>query len=719
MNQKSDARTRAKDLERGKTPPLNLPPQGTLHLKDETKEEAARLVAAIAACSIRQHEAKCRDKVMWQGGKALVIAEHRWLYPTVSASMPSDADHQRRVRVLNWLSDLVARGVWRGRGLTVQPYGSFVSGLYTPNGDLDVGLEGFAMVGTDGERVALSGLDSRDRQRLFHRLADKLQNSPRVAKMERILHAKVPILRWLDVKEDIPVDLAISQSDSAQLKSIAMGLMSHFDPRASALVRLVKLWARAHGMNSPPDGTFNSYALSLMVVFHLQTRSPPILPTFREVFGGAENDMEPKTPKDLVVARDNLANHIQNLKRDRWSNSESLCQLLASFFALYHGIMVAWSGGGDPCLARILKNVCIDTWNGRLTYKVWAKSEYKGSIEDPFEREENCARTLRVDKDPNRFVVAFSRGLEAFDILFGSSAESREPKSKSNDELAAEFHAALFGHDGMGSSNSSGGHLPVPQRPFVPRSIQPFIGEKLESDVLMSPQRAKKFQPDFKAKDALFTLERSQPSTSQEKQLAERILNGERPFEACTGLECAKYRISEDPNLKLKVRLEQIQEAMNSLMTTPSCWVAVREESLTIARQLATQYAAEEARQKTSKEERSKRRSANRKDKDHGAGKKDGSPGKEKGEGTGERKEALASALIGNDKQSRKKSRGRRGRDRKGASDPKGEVGPGLTLNNSNKGQGRRGGGATLDRTSHTRGTPPTNFKAGTLNNSH
>jgi DNA polymerase sigma len=715
MNQKSDARTRAKDLENGKTPALNIPP-GTLHLKDETKEEAARLVAAIAACSIRQHEARCRDKVMWQGGKALVIAEHRWLYPMVSASMPSDADHQRRVRVLKWLSDLVAGGVWRGRGLTVQPYGSFVSGLYTPSGDLDIGLEGFAMVGADGERVVLSGLDSRDRQRLFHRLADKLQSSPRIAKMERILHAKVPILRWLDVKEDIPVDLAISQSDSAQLKSIAMGLMSHFDPRASALVRLVKLWARAHGMNSPPDGTFNSYALSLMVVFHLQTRSPPILPTFREVFGGTENDMVPKTPKDLAVARDNLAYQLQN-HRDRWSNSESLCQLLASFFALYHGIMVAWCGGGDPCLARILKNVCIDTWNGKLTYKVWAKSEYRGSIEDPFEREENCARTLRVDKDPNRVVVAVSKGLEAFDILFGS-LKAREPKSKSNDELAAEFHAVLFGQDGIrgfrdantkGSSNS---RLPVPQRPFIPRSIQSVIGEKLESDVLMTPQRAKKFQPDFKAKDVSFTLEQSQPSTSQEKQLAERILNGERPFEACTGLDCAKFRIPEDPNVKLKVRLEQIEEAMNSLMTAPSCWVAVREDSLMIARQLATQYAAEEARQKASKEERRKRRSANRKEKEHGAGEKDG--GKEKGEGTGEKKKPSGSAVIGNDKQSRKKSKGRRGGGHKGASNPKGEVGPGL---DSNKGQGRRTrGGGGAPRTSDTRRTPPTNFKEGTYN---
>ena len=31
------------------------------------------------------------------------------------------------------------------------------------------------------------------------------------------------------------------------------------------MVRLVKLWARAEGINDPRRGTFNSYALTLMV----------------------------------------------------------------------------------------------------------------------------------------------------------------------------------------------------------------------------------------------------------------------------------------------------------------------------------------------------------------------------------------------------------------------------------------------------------------------
>ena len=41
--------------------------------------------------------------------------------------------------------------------------------------------------------------------------------------------------------------------------------LADIDPRFSSLVRLVKLWAGAHGMNDAASGTFNSFALTLMV----------------------------------------------------------------------------------------------------------------------------------------------------------------------------------------------------------------------------------------------------------------------------------------------------------------------------------------------------------------------------------------------------------------------------------------------------------------------
>ncbi len=59
------------------------------------------------------------------------------------AQTPCEADEQRRAGVMERIGAVVAEGLQDGAELHVQPYGSFVSGLYTPSGDLDIALEGF------------------------------------------------------------------------------------------------------------------------------------------------------------------------------------------------------------------------------------------------------------------------------------------------------------------------------------------------------------------------------------------------------------------------------------------------------------------------------------------------------------------------------------------------------------------------------------------------
>lgn len=63
---------------------------------------------------------------------------------------PSEADAALRADVLARLGQLVARNVLGFEGLSVRPYGSFVSGLYSPEGDLDVALDGFLDYRCDG-----------------------------------------------------------------------------------------------------------------------------------------------------------------------------------------------------------------------------------------------------------------------------------------------------------------------------------------------------------------------------------------------------------------------------------------------------------------------------------------------------------------------------------------------------------------------------------------
>ncbi len=57
-------------------------------------------------------------------------------------------------------------------------------------------------------------------------------------------------------------------SGAARFKSTVLRYLADIDSRFGSLVRLVKLWAGAHGMNDAAAGTFNSFALTLMVRMH-------------------------------------------------------------------------------------------------------------------------------------------------------------------------------------------------------------------------------------------------------------------------------------------------------------------------------------------------------------------------------------------------------------------------------------------------------------------
>lgn len=62
----------------------------------------------------------------------------------------------------------------------------------------------------------------------------------------------------------IPCDMAIG-SGGARFKSTVLRHLTLADSRFADLVRLVKQWAQAFHMNDASNGTFNTFALTLMV----------------------------------------------------------------------------------------------------------------------------------------------------------------------------------------------------------------------------------------------------------------------------------------------------------------------------------------------------------------------------------------------------------------------------------------------------------------------
>lgn len=56
--------------------------------------------------------------------------------------IPGERDETMRMDIIERINSVVAKGLCGYTDLRVEPYGSFVSGLCTPGGDLDIAIEG-------------------------------------------------------------------------------------------------------------------------------------------------------------------------------------------------------------------------------------------------------------------------------------------------------------------------------------------------------------------------------------------------------------------------------------------------------------------------------------------------------------------------------------------------------------------------------------------------
>lgn len=116
------------------------------------------------------------------------------------------------------------------------------------------------------------------------------------------------------------------------------------------LRRIVKLWAKLHGLNDGAAGTFNSWSLTLMVLFHLQTVRPAILPPLWCLF----YDQAPQETEPRLLQQPGLdLSRAAGIARERVgcaagfgaANGSSLFSLFASFIASYYGITQQWTAG--------------------------------------------------------------------------------------------------------------------------------------------------------------------------------------------------------------------------------------------------------------------------------------------------------------------------------------------------------------------------------------
>ncbi|KAM0953490.1 putative polynucleotide adenylyltransferase [Dioscorea sansibarensis] len=283
---------------------------------------------------------------------------------------PLETDRAQRLNVIDELASIL-RSQTSLQDALVKPFGSFVSNLYSKWGDLDISVDFPSYVTRQRQQNFLWAIMRALRRAGFARNCNVIEN------------ARVPVLKFQSNYRDISCDISIN-NHIGQIKSKMLLWISAIDERFRDMVLLVKEWAKAQDINNPKEGTLNSYSLCLMVIFHFQTCSPPILPPLKEIYEGNVADaLTGMTAFTERRIRDECSANIARFKSQvyRQKNKSSLSQLLIEFFRKFSNI------------GSISSTNAFCTYTGQMGTRYLIKTRAL-SIEDPFEQTENTARAV-------------------------------------------------------------------------------------------------------------------------------------------------------------------------------------------------------------------------------------------------------------------------------------------------------------------------------------
>ncbi|XP_045869709.1 poly(A) RNA polymerase, mitochondrial [Meles meles] len=223
---------------------------------------------------------------------------------------------------------------------TVRPFGSSVNSFGKLGCDLDMFLDlgeigkfntnktsgnflmEFQVKNVPSERIAT--------QKILSVIGECLDHfGPGCVGVQKILNARCPLVRFSHQASGFQCDLT-TNNRIALKSSELLYIYGALDSRVRALVFCIRCWARAHSLTSSIPGSWiTNFSLTMMVIFFLQRRSPPILPTldYLKSLAGAE---------DKCIIEGHNCTFISDLNRIKPSgNTETLESLLKEFFEYF------------------------------------------------------------------------------------------------------------------------------------------------------------------------------------------------------------------------------------------------------------------------------------------------------------------------------------------------------------------------------------------------
>ncbi|XP_041436095.1 terminal uridylyltransferase 7 isoform X2 [Xenopus laevis] len=298
---------------------------------------------------------------------------------------PTALEDKAREHIRQDLEDFIRRD-FSGARLTL--FGSSKNGFGFKQSDLDICMT------FDGFETA----EELDSIRTIEELARLLRKHQGLRNILPITTAKVPIVKFYHVRSGLEGDISLYNT-LALHNTHLLASYATIDRRVMYLCYILKVFTKTCDIGDASRGSLSSYAYTLMVLYFLQQRNPPVIPVLQEIYKGR------KKPEIIVDGWNvyffdklhDLANHWPEIG----TNKESVGELWLGLLRFY-----TEEFDFKEHVISIRRKSLLTTFKKQWTSKYIV-------IEDPFDLNHNLGAGLSR-KMTNFIMKAFINGRHVF-----------------------------------------------------------------------------------------------------------------------------------------------------------------------------------------------------------------------------------------------------------------------------------------------------------------
>lgn len=179
---------------------------------------------------------------------------------------PRDYEQKCREDLVNRIDYFVSGFRAGGSQIRVQPFGSYASGLYLPDADMD-------LVATSSQYMHNGAKVFCQNQKQMYRLSGEIRKTG-MAKNNNVVtlvRTRVPIIKFVDSRTNIKVDISFENDSGLNTIPTLLAWKQQF-PEMPVLVAIIKQFLAMRGLNEVHTGGIGGFTIICLVVSMLQLK---------------------------------------------------------------------------------------------------------------------------------------------------------------------------------------------------------------------------------------------------------------------------------------------------------------------------------------------------------------------------------------------------------------------------------------------------------------